>query len=108
MTREEAHAKVGEWINDTSGKSREAVNWHYGKAEMHRDITRIFDSIEGKPERNWCFDEMHGRYLPVDESEECVKVTDKNGVRIMTTKRYLHLCDEGKIKNPIILSRITK
>lgn len=45
MIRNEAHNKVIEWIDDLSDKPS---TWHYGKVELHRDIDRIFDSLESR------------------------------------------------------------
>ncbi len=45
MTRDEAHNKVIEWIDDLADKP---TAWHYGKIELHRDIDRIFDSLESR------------------------------------------------------------
>ena len=45
MTRDEAHSKVAEWIKEPTDKQ---VVWHYGKIELHRDIDRIFDSLQNE------------------------------------------------------------
>lgn len=42
MKRDEAHYHVKVWIDELAKQTA----WHYGKVELHRDIDRIYDSIE--------------------------------------------------------------
>ena len=45
MTRDEAHSKVKEWMREETDKGQ---FWHYGRIELHRDIDRIFDSLQNE------------------------------------------------------------
>lgn len=44
MTRNSAHENVDKWMNeDMPGK---VSKWHYGLQELHRDVDKIFDSLD--------------------------------------------------------------
>lgn len=68
MTRDEAHNKVIEWIDDLSDKPS---TWHYGKIDLHRDIDRIFDSLESRKCENCKYNKEQDNFMIFCDKTMC-------------------------------------